>query len=274
MSARVTEVVGQSATLLADNATISRQYKVAGVASDADATLAVRNYLILTLGNPPNLGSLTLDSINTAEEIRGVYNATANWRTFQRRSQPATGETQFNFEMSLDPVKVRVPVGGVAIFRAAEAEEWEPELINDQGDGEAPEGIDVYEPTYEESVTVWGPTAGLTPAYRNALKRCVGKTNSQPFKGWGPGEVLMRGISGTRRGYNDSELTFRWSVRENQFDLTVGEVTGITKGGWQYLWPRYTAITNSSGLVVQTITHVCVATVFRSVDYLQLKIGA
>lgn len=273
MSAVVTELIGVSASMTADNqGEISRRYSVTGVSTEVAAVTAVRNFLLLTLGPTFAIGSLVLDKIQATEED-GQYIATANWRTFARRSQPAMGESQFNFEMSLDPVRVKIPVGGITVFKASSAETWAPQLINDLGNGEDPEGIDVYEPVYEESETHWGPTAALTPAYRNLLKSCVGKVNASAFKGWQPGEVLLRGITGTRRGANDSELTFRWSVRENQSALTVGTVTGINKQGWQYLWPRYSTVRQSEAPAIQAITHVCVATVFRTAEFSSLGIG-
>ncbi len=91
--------------------------------------------------------------------------------------------------------------------------------------------------------------------------------------GWATGEVLLKGVSGTRRGADDSELTFRWGVRHNQTDLEVEGVTGISKQGWQYLWPRTQMVRQTNGPVASQVTHVCVATVFRSGNFADLNIG-
>lgn len=266
------DLAGRVGNLTGDgNASVSRKYTVLGATTEDEAISAVRDYIVLTLG--PNLYGLVLDTISADEEVWGCWRSTANWKTFARKSPPKQGESQFNFEIGLEPVRVRVPVSAIDVFKIEDAPDWQPELINDLGDGEDAEGVDVYEPTYEESETVWGPTEALTPTYRNKLKRLVGKTNSQPFKGWDIGEVLLMGVSGTRRGAEDSELTFRWSVRENQDDLTVGQITGISKQGWQYLWPRYDKVRQSNGPAVNAITHVAVATVFRQADFKDLDIG-
>lgn len=272
--AMVTEVVGQQAALLADNnATITRRFKVAGVASDAAATIAVRDYLLIVLGSPPNLGALALDKISASEEVPGVYDATAAWRTFARTAPRAMGESQFSFELSLEPVRIRVPRGAIQVYAAPGEPTWTPQLIGDTGNGEEPEGVDVYEPTYEESETHWVPLTALTPAYREVLKTCVGSVNNAPFKGNAAGEALLKGVSGTRRGAADAEVTFRWGVRRNQSGMTIQGVTGVNKGGWQYLWPRSKIVPQGSNVIRHAITHVAVATVFPAANFTDLNIG-
>lgn len=287
MSVTVKENFGRVGNLSADgNASVSRSYTVLGATTEDAATSAVRSYLALTIGEDLTLYGLVLDTIASTEEVYGCWRSTATWKTFARRSPPAKGESQFSFELGLEPVKVRHAIGGIVVYKAEDAADWTPELLNDLGDGETPEGVDIFEPTYDESETHWGPTAAITPTYRNKLKSLVGKVNDRPWKGWDTGEVLLRGISGTRRGSDDSELTFRWSVRENLTGITIGGVTGVNKTGWQYLWPRAKVTqavtvgeeesseeTSSSNLAVSQITHVCVATVFRSGNMWDLGIG-
>lgn len=271
----VIEVVGDTSKLTGGgNAEINRKYAITGVSNAESATLALRDYLFLTIGNPPTIGALVLDQITPAEQIEGVYYATAMWRTFERRSRPAEGESQFSFELGLESVKIAYAIGGIRAYKASGEQTWVPEKINDQGDGSDVDGVEIFEPIYEESETHWMPTSSITEAYRNTLKGIVGRTNDAPFKGSQAGEVLMRGISGSRRGANDSEITFRWAVRENQSSFSLGDVSGITKNGWEYLWPRYsTRRTFSDAPSKDVITHVAVATVFPTADFSGLGIG-
>ena len=280
--ANVMEVVGSGATLNADgNATINRNFTVTGVTQDKDAVEAVNTYLLQVLGNPPNIGALVLDTINATEGGQNIYNVTSTWKTFQRRSQPqqpAQGQTQsdetdFSFSLSLQPVRLKIPIGAVAVFKATDAADWTPQMLNDVGSGEEPEGVDVFEPVYEEEKTIRIRTTALTQQYRTTLRKAVGKTNADEFQGWQPGEVLLMGVSGTRRGSVDSEITFRWSVRENEDNLTVAGISGIQKKGWQYLWPRAETRSSDTSPMVKTITHVCVATVFKETTFAQLNIG-
>lgn len=273
MSGVVIRGIGDTASLTSNLVgAIDQEYHVYGATSSDDAVEALRSFLLTTYGATPTLGSLVLDNLVGGEQTEDFYNCTASWRRSARREQPAIGESQFEFSLAVQPVRVKVPIGTVSVYKSAQAAEWVPQLINDIGDGQEPDGIDVYEPTYDESVTAWVATNTITQSYRNQLKRAVGKTNSQPFKGWNIGEVLLMGVSGSRRGANDTELNFRWSVRENQENLTIGDVTGISKQGWQYLWPRSEGRGGTAAPVVKTITHVAVATVFRSYNFDLLNI--
>ena len=51
--------------------------------------------------------------------------------------------------------------------------------------------------------------------------------------------MLFLGASGTKRGQDDWELTFRFAASPNVANLQLGNITGIQKEGWQYLWVRY-----------------------------------
>ncbi len=53
------------------------------------------------------------------------------------------------------------------------------------------------------------------------------------------GEVLFLGASGSKRGKEDWEITFKFAASPNITGLTVGPITGIAKRGWDYLWVRY-----------------------------------
>lgn len=248
-------------------------YTVIGATSADVAVVSVRNYLLDTVGNPPSIGSLVLDDISAEETIINVWECVARWKTYAMRSRPATGESQFSFEMGFEPAKIMYAPGGMTVYKKSGVSDWTPQMLNDRGDGETPEGVEVPEPTYKESETHWIPTSSLTTAYRNSLKSLVGKTNNAAFKGWAAGEVLLEGVSGTRRGADDSEVTFRWAVRENQTGLTIGSVTGVNKEGWQYVWPRSQIVRNSNAPASTQITHVCIATVFGSGNFSQLNIG-
>ena len=53
------------------------------------------------------------------------------------------------------------------------------------------------------------------------------------------GEVLFLGASGSKRSTGDWEITFRFAASQNRTGITIGDITDIVKGGWDYLWVRY-----------------------------------
>jgi len=48
------------------------------------------------------------------------------------------------------------------------------------------------------------------------------------------------GASGSKRGQEDWEITFRFAASPNVTGLVIGDIRGINKKGWEYLWVRYT----------------------------------
>ena len=268
----VVEELGRTFQINEDGS-VTRPYFVQGATTEPGAAALVLAYLESTLGIPPNIGGLVLTTIAGDEEQEDGYRCTATWGPYQKRPRPQTGESQFNFEIATQPVKVVVPIGTPTVYGP------NPplvQLIGDQGNGEPPEGVEVFEPVHSESETHYLPASAITAAYKQQIKKLVGKENSAGWKGHDAGEVLLSAVSGSRRGVDDWEVTFRWMVKENQSGLTIGGIAGITRRGWQYLWPIYETRKDPGGAAKLThnITNVAVATVFRSGDMTLLGIGS
>lgn len=98
------------------------------------------------------------------------------------------------------------------------------------------EGVDIVVPEYRFSETHYFKDEDVTPAYKSTLFHMTGKVNSGNFRGLAPGECLFEGASGTRRGDGGWEITFKFAASPNQANLTIGDITGIAKKGWEYLW--------------------------------------
>ena len=104
------------------------------------------------------------------------------------------------------------------------------------------EGVDITIPVYQFSETHYLPASVVTPSYRGTLFYLTGKVNSGSFRGLQPGECLFLGASGSRRGTSaadDWEITFRFAGSPNVSGLQVGDIGGINKKGWEYMWVRY-----------------------------------
>lgn len=136
------------------------------------------------------------------------------------------------------------------------------------------EGVDVTVPVYNFSETHYIPSASVTDAYKGALFLLTGRTNLAAFRGFAPGEVLFLGASGSKRGEEDWEITYRFAASPNATDLTVGPITGIAKRGWDYLWVRYQDAedTQAKSLVKRPIG-VYIERVYDEGDFSGLGIG-
>ncbi len=101
------------------------------------------------------------------------------------------------------------------------------------------DGTDVTVPIFSFTETHYIRNHLITGAYKLALFQLTGRANDGGFKGFAKGEVLFLGASGSKRGFDDWEITFRFAASPNAVGLTIGSITGINKEGWHYLWVRF-----------------------------------
>jgi hypothetical protein len=274
------EVVGRRGNQDADgNRSISRPWSVTGATSETDATAAI------AAAAPTLVDSLALRGIDVTEKVDGTYDGTANYSTIEPRipeGGPAPlleiGQSQFNFEVVVQPVRIVVPLSEQTVYSRTglstptDKAKW---LIGQQGDGSAPTGCDVFEPAASFSETHIIDAATMTLSYRNNIMRIVGKLNDATFRSWAAREVLCQGVSGSRRGNDDWEVSFRFQVKEHQTAMTVAGISGVDKEGWQFLWVRYALKKDGAAKMLSNIAdHVVIADVLRETDFTGLGIGA
>jgi hypothetical protein len=102
---------------------------------------------------------------------------------------------------------------------------------------------------------------------------------SGAFKGFQPGEVLFLGASGARRGTDpddDWEITFRFAppASPNATGISVGDISGISKKGWEYLWVRYADQEDTgSHAIVKRPVAAYVERVYESGSFAALQLG-
>ncbi len=136
------------------------------------------------------------------------------------------------------------------------------------------EGVDITVPVYQFSETHYLPDETVTPAYRYVLFQLTGKVNSAAFKGFGQGEVLFLGATGSKRGTGDWEVSYRFAASASVNNLTIGEITGIDKKGWEYLWVRYAdADDDTAKALVKKPIAVYIEQVYADGDFSLLGIG-
>lgn len=134
------------------------------------------------------------------------------------------------------------------------------------------EGTDITVPIYNFTETHYIPVGLVTGAYKATLFFLTGKVNGASFKGFAAGEVLFLGASGSLRGEDDWEITYRFAASPNVSGLVVGPITGIDKRGWDYLWVRYADAEDENVLVKQPIA-AYVERVYADGDFSALGIG-
>ena len=100
------------------------------------------------------------------------------------------------------------------------------------------QGVDIVVPAFSWSLSIRTAASSINDAYVMNLESLTGCVNDYTFYGRAAGEVRFDGAEGQRTG-DEMELTFSFSSQRNVTDRTIGDVAGIDKEGWDYLWVLY-----------------------------------
>ena len=145
-------------------------------------------------------------------------------------------------------------------------------------DGENVNGVDIVVPALQWTETYDVPSAYVTNAYIKSVAGLTGCVNNGSFRGFDAGEVLFLGCTGnqewdSQKGNGPWNLAYKFQASQNATGLSVGNVTGITKNGHEYLWVRYEPSVNSN-VLLKTPKHVYVNEVYRTASFGGLGIGS
>ncbi len=214
--------------------TAELRYTVKGTNDDYSARVTVR------AGSPVafdvyNDGSLVLWRESISVEPVGDE----LWDGIVRYSRvPPTDESTFSFDTGGGTQHITQALNSVA--RYAPPGKTAPDCKGAIGvTPDGVEGVDIAVPVYQFSETHYLPDSLVTPAYKATLFDLTGCVNDATFKGFAVGEVLFLGAGGTKRGAGDWEVGYRFAASPNVTGQTIGDITGIDKKGWEYLWVRY-----------------------------------
>jgi len=239
-------------------------YLIRGTTDDATARAAL-------LTNSPSFHDGLPRDDTEVEELEGLdaYLGTVRYVSPDGQ-EPETGESSFSFDTT----------GGTQHITQS------LETVGSHGDNppdfggaigvtqDNVEGVDITVPIYSFAETHYLPNSVVTNAYKGTLFNLTGKVNSGAFKGLAAGECLFLGASGSKRGEEDWEITFRFAGSPNRTGLTVGDIGGISKKGWEYLWVRYqdTEDDNAKMLIKKPIA-AYVEKVYEEGNFAALGIG-
>jgi hypothetical protein len=140
------------------------------------------------------------------------------------------------------------------------------------------EGADWYYPKFEwwEKHLLQYTGAAAAWALSTKLAEFGGCLNNATFRGFGPGTVLFLGGSGGRSETRPGlfELTVKFRAEVDKTGLTIGDITGIAKKAWEYLWIESEAAVDAVAAgMVQKPRHVHIERMGDWVDFSQLGIN-
>jgi hypothetical protein len=206
------------------------EYLIQGTDDDAAASAA----LLETA--PAYWNNLPRTSIDIKQVSNTIWDGVANYG--YKAKQP-NDDSNYSFEtgggtqhitQSLSTIQRYAPSGKTAPdFKGAICV-----------DNNSVNGCDIVVPVYTWTDVYILDNTLVTDSYKTILKNLTGKVNNATWKGNAAGEVLFMGASGSKRGnYGDWEIAFKFAASPNVTGKTIGDITGIAKKGWEYLWIRY-----------------------------------
>lgn len=262
--ATAVEVEGRSGTVNNDRASAELVYKVYGTTNDATAQAAALSEAPATHRGLPLVGS-TIDEI-----LVGVFEVVVSYSSIDI---PETGESEFSFEIGAGSQHITQSLETIAIY--APDGETAPDFKGAIGvTDDSVEGVDISVPVYRFSEKHIIAAASVTGAYKALLFEATATTNNASFKGFAAGEVLFQGASGTTRNQSEWEVTFNWAASKNETDLVVGDISGIAKKGWEYMWVRYREVKDDdAGRIVRRPSSVHIERVYKASNYALLGVG-
>lgn len=104
-----------------------------------------------------------------------------------------------------------------------------------------PEGCEIVIPQFKWTETHQLPAAFATFAYSDIVEALTGTVNLNQFRGKPAKSVRFDGGqgSGSNRDPNLVEITFHFTRGLAISSATYGDITGVDKDAWEYLWFEY-----------------------------------
>lgn len=250
-------------TTLAESSAVELRFLVAGTDNDADVAAQV------LFDSPEYYHDLPRESITFTRIGEKEWESTVRYAT-----PPATDtDPSFTFETGGGTAHVTQALGTSGVYVAPG--QTAPDFRNAVGvSRDSVDGVDIVVPTYKWTETFRLPAGFVTGSYKAQLFGLTGRTNASGFRGFQAEEVLFEGARGSRRGAGDWEISFAFAASPNVTGLTVGNITGINKKGWEYLWCRYADFEDEAAqMLVKRPVAVIVNRVYPSGNFSLLGIG-
>jgi hypothetical protein len=264
------------ATVGPDSPSVDLQFAVLGTELDLD----VRALVEATI--PAIFRGMVFQNYHIDHKGGGVWDVSVRYGPFDTEADEANpGGPPVQPADVLGPSYTFETSGGTqhitqsleTIARHAKPGKNPPDLKGAIGvNGDSVEGTDITVPVFRFAETYSIPVALVTHGYKITVFQLTGKVNNAAFKGFAAGEVLFLGASGSRRNLDRWEITYQFAASPNAVGLQVGDMAGINKKGWEYLWVRYSDVEDQKVLVKQPES-AYVERVYESGNFALLGIG-
>jgi len=267
--ATLTEKIDSREWTTGDRPSVTLHYLLAGVADDLAAKA------LLASSTASSYDGLERESIqfepvwvDTAADD-GLWDCRVRYVAPEDK-EPEVGESSFSFDTGGGTQHITQAI--TTVNKYAPPGKTAPDFGGAVGvTHDNVEGVDITVPVYNFSETHYIANENVNKGAYFAL---TGKVNNASWKGFAAGECLFLGASGSKRGSDDWEITFRFAASPNKTGLTVGDIVNIDKKGWEYMWVRYADAEDATAkAIVKKPVAVYIEKVYDDGDFSTLGIG-
>lgn len=170
------------------------------------------------------------------------------------------GEYRFSFSTTGGTLRIRQSKESIARYPAGAKEQ------NGVIGGRDGDGVEIVIPALRLSYTFRHPAGIVNEPFSVALARKTGRTNSQIWHGFQPGEALFLGADGSSGTAQESEVRYDIVASENLTNQTIGGITGVSKKGWEVAWIKYED-DDANGVAAEKPLAVYVERVYDTMDF-------
>lgn len=139
------------------------------------------------------------------------------------------------------------------------------QIIGDRGGGEV-DGTDIIIPALKMTYTYTNPLGAVTEAYVRTLATITGATNNATFRGYNEGELLFLGARGSDGRQTEARVGYEFAASQNVAGMTIGDIAGIAKKGWEYLWLKWED-DEAAGEGIQKPKRVYIEQIYEKIDF-------
>jgi hypothetical protein len=214
-----------------------RAYVIKGATNESDALTAL-------LANAPSTvnGLGLVDQKCEVEELgENLFYGIAKYEQFSYDYQPANS---FHFSFDISGVNTHITHALAHVNTYPNGAATTNDQKNFQGtigvneDGTI-DGCDIVIPALTWQMTYTFNDSDITTSFITTLMNTVGKVNTDTFHSFAAGTLLLTSVSGQQRDDKMWDLLYKFACSENETNLSVGNITGIQKKGWEYMWVYY-----------------------------------
>ena len=249
---------------IGDRSSAEFHFVASGCTDESDVYDLVNSLRGADVPDPYDTGTeqLSLRNIDITERINPD-----SWRvTVHYLGKP---ETIFQYDFATTTQHITQSLKTVSDFSAG----WIPSAPDFKGaigvdsDGNV-SGVDKIQPILNWTETHYYSDTEFSDAVFEAILEANGKVNNADFEGSPAGSILFQGGTAIQRESDLWEVAYKFSYSPPLDALTIGDIDGVSKKGWEYLWIFYSKVSDSvSGILVQQPSAVYVEQVYEEADF-------